>query len=62
VSCGPDAGDCRGAETDANPTEPTMIFICRRRPGQRSGVMVLPGGGYTNLSMANEARALPKCC
>jgi len=31
-------------------------------PGQRSAVMVLPGGGYTNLSMANEGSSIAKCC
>jgi acetyl esterase/lipase len=48
-------GIVAGNETDANPTEPTMdIYLPPADKATGAAVMVLPGGGYSNLSMTKE--------
>jgi acetyl esterase/lipase len=50
-----------GADADANPTEPTIdIYLPPADKAVGTAVLVLPGGGYTNLSMVNEGSAEAK--
>jgi acetyl esterase/lipase len=44
-----------GNETNANPTEPTMdLYLPPADKANGTAVMVLPGGGYSNLAMGHE--------
>ena len=50
-----------GADTDVNPTEPTIdLYVPAGEKATGAGVLILPGGGYTNLSMVNEGSAEAK--
>ena len=50
-----------GADTDVNPTEPTIdLYLPAAEKATGAGVLILPGGGYTNLSMTNEGSAEAK--
>jgi acetyl esterase/lipase len=44
-----------GADTDTDPTEPTMdVYLPPPGAGVRSALIVLPGGAYTHLSTVRE--------
>lgn len=50
-----------GPDADANPTEPTIdIYLPPADKAVGTAVLVLPGGGYTNLSMVNEGSSEAK--
>ncbi len=50
-----------GQDADANPTEPTIdLYLPPADKASGAAVLVLPGGGYTNLSMVNEGSAEAK--
>ncbi len=52
-------GGVAGTETDANPMDPTIdIYLPPADKATGAAVMVLPGGGYSNLSMANEGSSI----
>ena len=51
-----------GRETDANPTEPTMdLYLPPADKATGTAVIVLPGGGYSNLAMGHEGQDVGKC-
>ena len=44
-----------GPDTDANPLEPTMdIYLPPKETASGAAILILPGGGYTNLSTVKE--------
>lgn len=49
-----------GADSDGNPTEPTLDLYLppadKAPPGGFGAVVILPGGGYTNLATDHEGR------
>ena len=50
-----------GRETDANPTEPTMdLYLPPADKATGTAVIVLPGGGYSNLAMGHEGQDVGK--
>ncbi|HVS71015.1 MAG TPA: alpha/beta hydrolase [Phycisphaerae bacterium] len=50
-----------GGDRDADPLEPTIdVYPLKDSPSAAAGVLVLPGGGYTNLSMANEGSSIAR--
>ncbi|HVX83886.1 MAG TPA: alpha/beta hydrolase [Phycisphaerae bacterium] len=50
-----------GADRDADPLEPTIdLYPLKDAATPAPAVLVLPGGGYTNLSMANEGSSIAR--
>ena len=50
-----------GNDTDVNPTEPTIdLYLPPADKATGAGILILPGGGYSNLSMTNEGSAEAK--
>lgn len=54
-------GIVAGPDADANPSEPTLdIYLPPADKATTCAVVILPGGGYTNLSMVNEGSSEAK--
>jgi acetyl esterase/lipase len=50
-----------GNDTDVNPTEPTIdLYMPPADKATGAAILILPGGGYSNLSMTNEGSAEAK--
>jgi acetyl esterase/lipase len=50
-----------GPDADANPLEPTIdLYPLKGAATPAPAILVLPGGGYTNLSMANEGSSIAR--
>ncbi len=50
-----------GRDTDASPLEPTVdLYLLKDSPTPAPAIVILPGGGYTNLSMANEGSSIAR--
>lgn len=54
-------GLVEGRDTDASPLEPTIdLYPLKDVATPAPAILVLPGGGYTNLSMANEGSSIAR--